>query len=120
MFVIGALCASYFIITLCKYVENSNNNIISSVKKVFIVSGQHSIDILIWHFVFFYGVVILQLIFYNKKLTLHKIFLHHTYITTSGWWIVYLLVGVFVPLIWGYILRQGFWGKVLKKIHAVN
>lgn len=53
LFVIGALCASYFIITLCKYVENSNNNIISSVKKVFIVSGQHSIDILIWHFVFF-------------------------------------------------------------------
>lgn len=120
LFVVGALGASYFIITLCKWVENTNNKLISSIKKVFIVAGQHSIDILIWHFVFFYGVIILQFIFYNEKITLHKIFLNHTYITTSGWWIVYLLVGVVASLIWGYILRQGIWGKFLKKIHAVD
>lgn len=120
LFIIGALGISYFVIYLCKLMENSEINIVSSIKNFLIVIGQHSIDILIWHTVFFKLIIILQMILNNVELTFFNIISYHNYFSnTNGWWIVYLLVGVFVPLLWGYILRQGVWGKILNKIHAV-
>ena len=110
LFVVGALCASYFIIYLSKWMENSGNKIVSVVKKLFIVSGQHSIDILIWHFVFFKIVIIVQMIMNNEKITYSNI-MHHYPIFSSfnGWWIIYLLVGIFFTFNLGlYSTKRSF------------
>lgn len=121
LFIIGALCASYFVISLSKWIENACNKIVSYLKKVLIASGQHSIDILIWHFIFFKIIIIIQMILNNENVSYSNLISHHpVFISSNGWWIAYLLVGVFLPLIWGYIIRQGFWGRALKKVHAVN
>ena len=121
LFVIGALSASYFIIYLSKWIENNDNKIVLTVKKGLIVSGQHSIDILIWHFVFFKIVIIVQMILNSEKISYSSIMHYYPIFSSSnGWWIVYLLVGIVLPLIWGYILQKGVWGALLKKMHAIN
>ncbi len=50
LFVIGALCASYCLIYLCKLMENIK--VISSIKESLMSIGQHSIDIVIWQYFF--------------------------------------------------------------------
>ena len=38
----------------------------------------------------------------------------------NSWWIAYTLVGIFASLIWGSILKKGFWGNILKRIYVVS
>ena len=120
LFIIGALGASYCLIYLCTLFEKVKTKFLMSIKNIFISIGQHGIDIIIWQFKIFRIIIILQIILLGEKLTVSNIMSHHpVYIVDNGWWIIYLFAGVFLSLLWGYILRQGFWGKILKKIHAV-
>lgn len=117
-FVIGACCASYFVIWLSNVLADCSVKGLKPVGNCLEMLGKRSLDIVIWHFVFFNLVIALQLAMEGVSPT--HVFDHlHTYITTEGWWAVYLLVGIVVPLLWCDFLRMGPWGKFLKKIHAV-
>lgn len=114
-FVIGALCASYVFI----YVSHLITKLCSPLKEVFVLFGKYSIDIVIWQFVAFRIVIALQL--YLNGISFGKLLKYYPmYDSTHGWWAVYTIVGMFASLLIGWILKQGIWGKLLKKLSIVS
>lgn len=117
-FVIGACCASYFVIWLSNVIADSAAKLLKPVQGCFEYLGRRSIDIVIWQFVFFNVVIAAQLLL--AGLPISQIFDYgHIFETDNGWWIAYTLAGTIIPLLWCDFLRIGPWGRFLKKIHAV-
>ena len=117
-FVIGACCASYFVIWLSNTLANSSTRFLSPIQNGFEHLGKRSIDIVIWQFAAFNIVIAVQLAL--AGLPLSQLFdFGHVYESGHGWWIAYVVVGVTVPLLWCDFLRMGPWGRFLKKMHAV-
>lgn len=117
-FVIGACCASYFVIWLSNMIADSAAKLMKPVQGCFEYLGKRSIDIVIWQFVFFNIVIAVQLLL--AGLPISQIFDYgHTFETGNGWWIAYTVAGTLLPLLWCDFLRIGPWGKLLKKIYAV-
>ena len=41
------------------------------------------------------------------------------YNVSGYWWAAYLVAGIIVPLLWGWVLKHGPWSKVLKRAHLI-
>lgn len=120
LFVFGAFCMSYSLICVSYMVCKLGHKVIQYLKKVLVSLGRHSLDIVIWHFVFFRFVIILQIYLNTEEISVRNVLSYYpTYNTNSGWWIVYILVGLILPLLWCDFLRSGPWGRLLKKLHIV-
>lgn len=120
LFVIGACLASYAVIYLSQLIEVCQNKCLKLVKNTFIYLGQHSIDIVLWHFIFFRLGIILQMYLHQETLSVKNVLSYYPiYSAENGWWIVYLFIGILLPLLWGKVLRMGIWGKLLSKLHVV-
>lgn len=101
-FVFGALCASYGVIFGSKIIDQISE--MSILKKVLCFLGQKSLDIVIWQFVAFRLVIAMQL--YREGLPLNSILDYYpVYSVEHGWWIIYMLIGLGVPILWGDFLR---------------
>lgn len=121
-FVIGAFAAIYIIIFVSKRLANSLNGITKIIKLGMIYLGRYSIDIVIWQFVAFKLVIIVQMYQNDEVLSFSNLVSYHSvYNVSNGWWLVYTLVGIFIPLLWGSFLRFGLWmGKnILNKLHII-
>jgi len=117
LFVISAFMASYSILCFCQFLDNVKHSWGKRLKKGLTFLGRRSIDIVIWHFVFFRIGIIAQMGFNDEKITVSNILSYYPiYDAGHGWWMIYLLIGLFVPLFWCWLLRIGFWGKRFKKI----
>ncbi len=98
LFVIGALAASYVIIEISKYIEKYSKYL----KAILCFWGRKSMSIVIWQFVVFRIVIALQL--YLEGSSLGHIFDYYPcYKTENGWWIVYVLVGMYASVFIGKI-----------------
>ncbi len=118
LFVIGACCASYFVIWLSTTIANSAPRQLKPIQACFEYLGKRSVDIVIWQFVFFNIVIAVQLLILGLPLS-QLLDCGHVLDCGHGWWIAYTVVGTLVPLLWCDFLRIGPWGKLLKKIYAV-
>lgn len=120
LFIFGACFASYAVIYLSQLMEVCQNKCLKLVKSAFIYLGQHSIDIVLWHFIFFRLSIILQMYLHQETLTVKNILSYYPiYSADHGWWVVYLFIGILLPLLWGKLLRIGIWGKLFSKLHIV-
>lgn len=120
LFVIGAIMSSYALIYFCKEFDKVQIHPITDIKKMLIFLWKNSIDIVIWQFNAFRIVIILQMKLYGDKITLENILQHYPcYATENGWWAVYTIVGLAVPILFCRVLRLKPWGKALKSIHVV-
>ena len=119
LFVIGAILASYSIIYISRWVDGFQG-VKQIIRKGLIYVGKHSIDILIWHFVVFRIVIIIQLLIEGTEITLNNVLQYYpTYIVKGGWWFVYLLVGLSAPLLSCGILRKTKVGEIMMKAHIL-
>ena len=120
LFLIGAVLASFATLCISKCIEEiCRNNILSYVKKAVCFIGRNSIDIVIWQFIAFRAVIAVQLLI--NHIPLNRLLEYYPlYSEKNGWWIIYTIVGIVLPIIWGMFLRAGIWGKILRKIHMVN
>lgn len=79
--------------------------------------GKHSLIIMILHFLSFKLVTLIQLAIYNEPIDYLAAFpyLH----SESGWWLVYTVAGVMIPLVvyYGYLKLAIVIKKGLKRIH---
>ena len=120
LFVFGALAATYSTLYLTKVIESGRNRIICKISDLLSYVGKNSIDILIWHFVAFRIVIVIQLLIDRKKLTINNIFQYYPYYDNShGWWIVYLIIGIITPLLICALIRKTKVGKLLNKKHIL-
>ena len=114
IFVVGALMGAYIILEISKLIEKSNNKVMDVINRISCFIGKNSIDILIWHFVFFRVAIAIQLLLVNKPL--NTVFDYDKRYDTSGaWWLLYLIVGIGCSLIWGRILHL-IYQKGIRKI----
>ena len=119
LFVICALLGSFVVICISMCLERSRFRITEILRWPLRLIGKNSMDILIWQFVAFRFCVAFQL--YLEKVPLIQVFEVESRYNTSGyWWLLYLAVGIILPLIWGWFLRQGPWGWLLSRLHLVN
>ena len=120
LFFIGAVFASYAVIYFCRFIEKKQVRTAVIFRKVFLWLGKNSIDILIWQFVFFRVGIIIQMALNHEAITLSGVLSYYPlYSEKNGWWIIYTVIGLILPVLWGKILRFGPWGKLLKKAHIV-
>lgn len=120
LFVIGAFFMSYALIFFSKFMDERKNTLVKTINRGLIFLGQKSIDILIWQFVFFRVVIIIQILLNKEPCTVTNVLSYYPVYDTKGlWWIAYLIAGIAIPLLWGALLRFGPWGKLFKKIHIV-
>lgn len=114
LYILEVICGSYVI-----YITSELLGKITAVSKLLAYVGRHTIDIVLWQFVFFRLVIMLQLYLYHEPLSMITQ-TYPTYDSSHGWWIVYTVVGVVLSLAFGAVLRKGPWGNILRKIHVVE
>lgn len=93
LFVIGAFFASYATVYISKIVERRTVRI----KNILSFLGEKSIHIVIWQFVAFRIVAVIQL--YMDQVPVSQMMdFYPPYKTTGGLWIIYTVVGLAVPV----------------------
>lgn len=120
LFVIGAAMASYALLYFCRSLDNMKAKFCLPVKQMLIFFGKNSMDIVIWQFVAFRAVIILQMYLNHETITVSNVLQYYPcYSTAHGWWMAYTLAGLLIPILFCSILRMGPWGNLLKRIHIV-
>lgn len=98
LFLLGTLIATYVVLYFSRLLSQTKRLLYAGNMLAFL--GINSMDIMIWHFVAFRIVIIIQLIFDGLPLSGVMEF-YPTYDSSGIWWIFYLFVGVVGSLILG-------------------
>lgn len=88
----------YFIMCVSNYIANSNNEF-----KLLKYIGNSTVVILCLHFLCFKIINLVQILIY--KYPMYRIASFPTLSGSNGWWFVYVLTGVFVPICIKYIFN---------------
>lgn len=121
LFVLEALAASYAVLYLCRWLENALNvsRPAAWIKRTIMFFGRHSLDILIWQFVAFRLVIVVQMYKWNRAVDWQFVFKHYWFTMQNGWWLVYFAVGMLAPVAFCTLLRMKPLGYITKKLHIV-
>lgn len=119
LFMLGAFIGCYLLLEFSKWLTASDRQIGIRIKGILECCSLHSIDIVIWQFVFFRVAIIIQLLVYHEPVSK---FLEYgkMYNVKGAWWLLYLVIGVVCPMLWGEFLRRDPWGAVLEKLCIVK
>ena len=74
------------------------------ISRLFCFIGESTIWILFLHFAAFKFINVLQVYIYN--LPVYRIASYPTLITDKGWWIIYTIVGVLIPLLVKQLVKK--------------
>lgn len=117
-FVIGAFLGTVALIIVSKGIEDFTEKLAQLLECL----GKNSITIVIWQFIAFIPVFLIQAV--NDNIPLKDILLllyqQHTYNTEAFGWIWYCITGIFIPVLVGMLLKDTFINKVLKKLYMVR
>lgn len=88
------------------------NRIISVIKNLVVYIGEHTLDILTWHFLSFK--IVSLIIIYTYRLSWDRLgdFPVMTDYAHQGWWIIYLVVGVALPISSTYAYHSFILNKI--------
>lgn len=92
-FVICALCGTKMLYDLSFMIKKNK-----MVRDFLKVAGDNSFTILTWHFLCFKIVNLIIIYLYNLPIEYLAYFPRISDYSIKGWWLIYSLVGVFVPL----------------------
>lgn len=119
LFIAGSIFASHVVLYLCKILAQLNSSVFPAVRKCLVFFGKRSMDIVIWHLLFFRIGIILQMYLNGEAITVHNALQYYPlYDSANGWFLIYFAIGILIPILWCNLLRIGPWGKCLKRIHA--
>lgn len=90
------------------------SKMISSIKNSIVYIGEHTLEILTWHFLSFKVVSLLCIYTYGLSWDRLGDFPVISDYAQRGWWVVYLIVGVGIP-IFGTYFYHNYFLKMLKK-----
>ncbi len=116
LFVVGAYLATYFMLYVsgaaCMAVQKS------ALVEHLIYLGKNSIDIVIWHFLAFRIAIVIQIIAIGGSFSAITSF--PVYDARGGWWILYLLAGIYGSLLWMMVLKHNSLSDKMRKIHMIR
>lgn len=96
LFVIGAFLASYVVFYISSFLEKHS----VYIKKILILMGKNSMPIVLWQFVVFRLVILVQLLV-NGISPGQLLDYYPVYDASKGWWILYLIVGIVASMLLG-------------------
>ncbi|MCI7442941.1 MAG: acyltransferase family protein [Clostridium sp.] len=100
MFIVGALLGIYCTFYISKLISGKCNY----MKKFTIYAGKNTIIIMALHMLCFKIINLLQVILYKKSYDLISSW--PILYSNGGWWILYTIIGVLIPLIINYLLYK--------------
>ena len=117
-FLVGAFLASISVIILSNEIDNK----LEQLGGCLAFLGINSMEIVIWQFVAFIPVFLLQgmLDHVGVKDCIGLLLSQHTYNTNSFWWFLYLICGLCIPLLLKHLLKNSSILKGLKKVYMVR
>jgi fucose 4-O-acetylase-like acetyltransferase len=101
LFIIGALTAIYCTLCVSSWLNKINQSLI--VRQL-IYLGENSMPIVIWQFLSFRLIILLQILINHAPI--NKIFAFPVYDSSNGWWIIYTLTGIYASLLWAKLLKK--------------
>lgn len=117
LFVIGSFAASYALMYLCRKADTFLAGPLPKLKEMIIYLGRNSKDILIWQFIAFRIVILIQMILNHETISMKNLLSYYPlYSAGNGWWIAYLAVGLMVPLAFCSVLRKS---EIIRKLHIL-
>lgn len=117
LFVIGSFAASYALMYLCRKADRFLAGTMLKLKEIMIYLGRNSKDILIWQFVSFRIVILIQMILNHETISMKNLLSYYPmYSSGNGWWIAYLAVGLLVPVFFCNVLRKS---EIIRKLHIL-
>ena len=119
LWILVALIASFATIWFSRWLSCRRSRFSLPFRKFLALCGNRSVDIMIWHLVFFYPVILLQLALEGSPLSMvWEVELRYN--TSGMWWAAYFASGLLLSLLWSRFLRTGPWGRFLRKVHLVR
>lgn len=105
-YTISALLASVTLLTSI----NRLNMTLSHFHKIIIYVGRNTLSILTWHFLSFKIVSLVIVVLYGLPIAQWAYFPSIQEYSRQGWWVVYTIAGVSIPLFMSYVI------SLIKKI----
>lgn len=102
LFVVGAYLGIFVVIVISKDITLLGSENILIKHLIFI--GKNTMPIVIWQFVFFRMAILLQIVIGGAPLKSLASF--PIYDGSDGWWILYILTGIYGSLIWNFVLKK--------------
>lgn len=96
--IVTSICGWYFIYEISFFIQK-----IQSVSRIFLLIGRNTMPIVILHFLCFKIVNLLGIIITNSPRFLLACF--PTYMKNGCWWLIYTVVGVFVPVLLNFVYK---------------
>ena len=100
-YILTALAGTLMTFGISFYAEK-----VASIKKILIIVGNNTLEILIWHFLAFKIVNLILIIFYHLPITRLAEFPVMDEYAYRGWWVAYLVIGILFPLILTKIVNK--------------
>lgn len=95
-----------------------NANCNGFLRDFLIYTGGYTFNVLTWHFLSFKVVTLLIIVIYNLPMSHLGDFPVVDIYASKGWWILYVMAGVTLPLAWKYVTTT--WVKRIIQIHKHN
>ncbi|MBR2801479.1 MAG: acyltransferase family protein [Erysipelotrichaceae bacterium] len=117
-FILTSLLGTYIVLSLSVFLTKWFNVFTENIGALLGFIGRRGIDLVIWQFVAFWVITTFQQFLKNGSFV--EFMKGDAVQTTSGgWWFLYFLAGMILPLLWTDLLRKGRLGAFLKKYHIV-
>lgn len=112
LFLLGAYCATISLLGISKRLDGMN---FIRLKKVLSDLGMNTMPIIYGQFIAFVPITCIQLYLSKQKDFFSIVLYRHTYNTQDGWWMIYCLAGIGLPIIFNHMLKNIRLIKILKR-----
>ena len=117
-FFVTSLSASYAVLYLCRKLEETEVSWLQGSKHILNYLSGRAVPLILWHFCGFWLAKLVQ--FKSTAQPFADLFKTAAIGSTENdWWLIYFAIGSAFALGWSELLKLGFWGKILKKLHLV-
>ncbi len=99
----SAIVGTLFIFNIGHILEKKVDSLIS---RFLIFVGNHTFNVLTWHFISFKIVSLLLIALYGLSIEHLAEFPVIENLAYKGWWVLYLLIGACIPIVWMYYYHQ--------------
>lgn len=108
--VLVAISISIALIGVCVFIEKISFRPIRMISNAFSFLGKNTRSILIWHYVFFRIIMLVQMIIANDDFSIKSNFLIYfpVYSSEKCKWLIYVVVGIAGPLLFSFGLKRLF------------
>lgn len=102
MYIVSSFSGFACVFIVSNFLENIDKIVIKKLKLFIAQAGKYSLYILMFHFIAFKAITFIQILIYHQPL--YRLASFPCFINWGGWWLLYTLVGITIPMGIGNII----------------